>query len=924
MRTYFRHIAVVVPLVLIVLLAAAPASGQLKINTFDTAAKDSVFAVVFNGTANATDPKPIHIISDDATVKEEGTASLKNVWRMHTTESWGGLNMLSMSLPTKGNQGYFAKNYRAMYGDSTFIHWGGGTSLSLWYNNQKKSSAGDVVQMRFHIYEGGSGSTYYTGDSTDYEDWYYQSPLPLNDTVPGWHQLVMPLVDTGTRNSPGNAGFCITDWSGKHHGDKLDLDRIIGYTIEWTAGKATNDTASGIVFYDDLRLNGIGNKSGSEAVYKFNNFTKDTADFASGWNNGGLSGITFTEEKSDTLMGPSVLSCDWKINAKESWGGGVNREYNLPASTYWPDLSSKSELQFYAKVVTPLTSSKGTIANKITLRFVLFDYSDGQKEEWYTMAPIRIDSIGVKMGWQQVILPLDWIQSGAWADLKPGRFNTPNGTKDGVLAFDKIGGFKLEFSCSADAGEPFAADLVYSGKVLFSAVVPAGYRETDKTPPVAVTGIQATKSTYTNIITWTDVPGETGSTYTVYASEKTFTKADDAGVENIPPFGVPVGTQLLNHVILYPKVDQDVSLYYGVTATDKVGNTNDPAVIGPVTNKAKGVPTIAMATVSNFVANGDLSEWASITPIVLTAFGASPTAYIVTNTKIDNDADCSGKAYIAADKDNLYVAFDITDNVISIDTSSTASSWLQDSADMFVGLYDWRGKHHASYLHGKTPDYHLRFSQNKVLIDNAGGATLVAPGVNYAFTVKTLASGYTIEARIPWKAFHTAVPSDSVFVPVEGMRIPIDFELNDNDTPGSNGAREGQLDYSSLANGTSYSDMWRWTYTWLGSKASTTGVGDQPNNTVNVYKLDQNYPNPFNPSTIIRYSLANNGPVTVKVFDVLGREVATLVNGEVQNAGYHQVAFNSSSLNGGLSSGVYFYRIDSGSFRDVKKMMLLK
>ncbi len=90
------------------------------------------------------------------------------------------------------------------------------------------------------------------------------------------------------------------------------------------------------------------------------------------------------------------------------------------------------------------------------------------------------------------------------------------------------------------------------------------------------------------------------------------------------------------------------------------------------------------------------------------------------------------------------------------------------------------------------------------------------------------------------------------------------------------------------------------------------------------YALLQNYPNPFNPSTIIKYSLAKAGPVSVKVYDVLGREVATLVNGDVQNAGPHQVTFNSNVLRGGVASGVYFYKIESGSFRDVKKMMLLK
>jgi 1,4-alpha-glucan branching enzyme len=84
------------------------------------------------------------------------------------------------------------------------------------------------------------------------------------------------------------------------------------------------------------------------------------------------------------------------------------------------------------------------------------------------------------------------------------------------------------------------------------------------------------------------------------------------------------------------------------------------------------------------------------------------------------------------------------------------------------------------------------------------------------------------------------------------------------------------------------------------------------------YRLDQNYPNPFNPSTLISYQLPANSFVTLKVYDVLGREVATLVN-ENQWAGVHKVEFNKP-----LASGVYFYRIEAGKFVESKKMVLLK
>jgi len=85
------------------------------------------------------------------------------------------------------------------------------------------------------------------------------------------------------------------------------------------------------------------------------------------------------------------------------------------------------------------------------------------------------------------------------------------------------------------------------------------------------------------------------------------------------------------------------------------------------------------------------------------------------------------------------------------------------------------------------------------------------------------------------------------------------------------------------------------------------------------FSLSQNYPNPFNPVTVIRYSLIENGFVNLKVFDVRGNEIATLVN-EKQNAGSYAAEFNGE----GLPSGVYFYNLETRSFAETKRMILLK
>ena len=86
-----------------------------------------------------------------------------------------------------------------------------------------------------------------------------------------------------------------------------------------------------------------------------------------------------------------------------------------------------------------------------------------------------------------------------------------------------------------------------------------------------------------------------------------------------------------------------------------------------------------------------------------------------------------------------------------------------------------------------------------------------------------------------------------------------------------------------------------------------------------TYTLEQNYPNPFNPTTQINYSVAERGNVSLVVYDLLGKEVANLVN-EVKEPGSYQVNFNASNL----PSGIYAYRIQSGNFVQTKKMMLIK
>jgi hypothetical protein len=91
------------------------------------------------------------------------------------------------------------------------------------------------------------------------------------------------------------------------------------------------------------------------------------------------------------------------------------------------------------------------------------------------------------------------------------------------------------------------------------------------------------------------------------------------------------------------------------------------------------------------------------------------------------------------------------------------------------------------------------------------------------------------------------------------------------------------------------------------------------------FKLEQNYPNPFNPSTIIGYHISEPGFVSLKVFDVLGNEIAVLVS-ETKSVGYYKIEFNTTNLinNNNLNSGIYFYRLMVNEISETKAMILLK
>jgi hypothetical protein len=119
------------------------------------------------------------------------------------------------------------------------------------------------------------------------------------------------------------------------------------------------------------------------------------------------------------------------------------------------------------------------------------------------------------------------------------------------------------------------------------------------------------------------------------------------------------------------------------------------------------------------------------------------------------------------------------------------------------------------------------------------------------------------------------------------------------------------------------------TYLYVGSLQSgfwrrplsdvVTGIAEGGRLLPETFRLEQNYPNPFNPTTRIRFVVARTGPVSLRVYDLLGREVATMVDG-VLNPGAYERTFDAR----GLAGGIYFFRLQAGAFTETKKFVLMR
>lgn len=768
-----------------------------------------------------------------------------------------GSAKLRMVIGAHHEWGSYAQIIKTLPPDDTPWDWSISDSLAIWIKVVEPPTRPLGMVFRVHIKDRPT-------PTSNIEEWIYQNDVVIDNTT-DWIELRIPLkiLDSEGNTDPNDQGFVIfpANWGGSSfwNNKKFDADKIVGFNL---AAVTVGYTPGQNIPADSLELKFDGfRRFGLKAVPAiiFNGI-KFSGNVANVW----AWGQSAVEVVKGAGPLPNTNAIKWTQgdewgNGWTGWGMDLNPPFNLAGA--WP----KDSVQIKIKC--------GPQTGPLRMQF-----EGGPGKKGYVFQPITDNE------WHTYKFALrDFVYQD-----NTSNFDSANVDKVGLMA-----------EASGVAGNVVWLTDWWTGEPEFDVI-----------PPNPPAGVAVFPGTFQNIITWQDVPNEVNEKYNIYYSKNPITDINAPGVE-VVKLNVAENNQLVEHLLFAPNTNQSVTYYYAVTCVDEAGNESELSQnTPPITNTAKGVSTISLSAPTNtFNPDGDLAEWQSITPFRM--FPSDGTGHIVTNTTIDGDDDLSALAYVAVDPNYLYVAFDVNDDVFA--PSGNPSSWLNDAPDIYIGLYNWHGAPHTNYQRGAEPDYHIRFTFDQILGDNPSG-TIDTVGPNYYIGPK-FPTGYVVEARIPWTKLAQMVGNIDPFIPVEGYRIPIDFSVNDRDNAD---AREGILTYSPFNEDQSWRDVSRWLYTWIGNLWEPSSVKYE-NVVVKDYQLMQNYPNPFNPTTEIQYALPKSGLVTLKVFDVMGREVSTLIN-EVQQPGLYRVKFDASNL----TSGVYFYRIESGSFIQTKKMMLVK
>ena len=472
-----------------------------------------------------------------------------------------------------------------------------------------------------------------------------------------------------------------------------------------------------------------------------------------------------------------------------------------------------------------------------------------------------------------------------------------------------------------------------------------------------MSGVTGSTDGSANVISWTHNPDFGG--YNVYWSGAPITDVTADGVYFLQKVVEAPYEARHDIEIPYSFSSSGSTLYYAVTSLSTSGVENpdvsnsaveidnpDLVVSPPVLSLTdEQSEALFNAVNAGTVSNENFPEGSM--PFVVDDMHSQLSELL---TLPDDNNDLSASVWIAYYEGNdamnlspeVWIYAEVTDDVLDFAPAADGpeGAWQYDSIEIGWGNYDVRdaggsvlgGSPHSDMERGAYPDYQFRLSPHGSAT-NATAKTNVAaegssgdkPNIGGA-AYDTATNGYKMLAFFPTPQIKYIGDADADFPGEDDdpRFMPFTISLNDADGGGGEPPRVHQITWS--LNPTVDNNWWntpsQWqTVTMIHSSQYVPVSSEDEPELPEAYALAQNYPNPFNPATTIRFQLPQAEQVTLRVFDVLGREVAALLDNTSLAGGEHTVRFDAS----GLTSGVYLYRLEAGaSFVQTRRMMLVK
>lgn len=500
----------------------------------------------------------------------------------------------------------------------------------------------------------------------------------------------------------------------------------------------------------------------------------------------------------------------------------------------------------------------------------------------------------------------------------PGKWTTMTADLTALITAGSIKDPKLPGTVGVQL---YQADGTFKGDILFDNLIIVGIPEpiapvstpklTAEVKSRPLTGINSSYD-YASF-SWEDNKLGT-ETYNIYASSSPITDLKAAGVTKIIG-DIPHG---MGKYGWRPWTADGAkkNYYFAITAFDGLKETplTTDGKVGPVALTTSKAFTIKYVKdfAKKFVLDGQEDEFLPYKSGMITPEAGTYEAD--TTLKWNGSSmDMNFKVTMLVDDKYLYISADVTDD--DLRDAATQQAWEGDALEFYWGFYDASNLYtpHAKNYSNTDGDWRFGFNAlgNTTL---AGGAATTIKGVESTVYPKFTGDGYIIESRIQLDS----LAAGGKFKMVPNMMMP--FRIDANDWDPTKGDTKRSLIVQCGTGAPDTDENWKRPDSWAYLRLTDFTVGvEEESSLPTVYALYNNYPNPFNPSTVIKFDLPKASNVTLKVYDVVGREVQTLVSKDMA-AGTHMVNFNATKL----SSGIYFYKIEAGSFVQTKKMILVK